>query len=259
MSELDFRVVVPARYASTRLPGKPLLPIAGRPMILHVLDRAREADASDVIVATDDARIAAVVSAAGGQAMLTSPDHASGTDRLAEVAARAGWPDDAIVVNLQGDEPCVPGRLARTLAESLACRVGTGLATLAAPIHTPRELFDPNVVKTVLDQTGLALTFSRAPLPWVRGAFEIGAVPTTLPAGVPFLRHVGLYAYRVATLRQLASAAAAAIEQAEALEQLRALWLGIRIHVTVLPEAPGHGVDTAADLARIEALLSLAQ
>lgn len=251
-----FRVVVPARYASTRLPGKPLLSIAGRPMIVHVLERALESGASEVVVATDDERIVEAVARVGGKAMLTSDQHVSGTDRLAEVAERSGWSDDQIVVNLQGDEPCVPGYLAQQLAEALAGHSEAGMATLATPIHEVREVFDPNVVKTVLDDAGLALHFSRAPLPWVRGLFEPGKQPEQLPTDVRFLRHLGLYAYRVSTLRRVAHAPVSALERAESLEQLRALSMGIRIHVTVIAQAPGHGVDTPEDLARVEALLS---
>jgi len=225
-------------------------------MITHVLDRARESGATEIIVATDDTRIATAVAEAGGQAMLTSDAHVSGTDRLAEVAERSGWGDDEIVVNVQGDEPCVPGSLARELARALSEHPEAGMATLATPIQSASELFDPNVVKTVLDDAGLALHFSRAPLPWVRGVFECGKVAAQLPPGIPFLRHLGLYAYRVSTLLRVARAPVGTLERAESLEQLRALALGIRIHVSVVPEAPGHGVDTAEDLARVEALLS---
>jgi 3-deoxy-manno-octulosonate cytidylyltransferase (CMP-KDO synthetase) len=246
-----FHVVIPARFGATRLPGKPLRPIAGRPMIAHVWDRAMASGAASVMVATDDDRIRVAVEAIGGRAVMTSPAHASGTDRIAEAAAAAGWPDDAIVVNLQGDEPMMPGAAVQAVAEALAATPAAGIATLATPIRDPASLFDPHVVKVVLDDAGLARWFSRAPMPWVRGAFDAGP-PEQLPAGVPFLRHLGLYAYRVGTLRALAAAPVATHERAESLEQLRALARGVAIVVRVLDRAPSHGVDSEADLARIE-------
>jgi 3-deoxy-manno-octulosonate cytidylyltransferase (CMP-KDO synthetase) len=248
-----FQVVIPARMASTRLPGKPLAPIAGRPMVVHVLERARQAGADGVVVATDDARVVEAVEAAGGRAALTSPDHPSGTDRIAEVAAREGWADDVVVVNLQGDEPAMPPAAVRAVAALLQTHPRAGIATLATPIRDVAELFEPSVVKVILDDAGLARTFSRAPIPWVRGAFDApGGRPATLPAGVPFLRHLGLYAYRVGVLRRVCAAPPAAWERAESLEQLRALALGVDIAVAVLDTAPGPGVDTAADLARVQ-------
>ena len=255
---LAFRVVIPARHASQRLPGKPLLPIAGRPMIEHVWRNAIESGAEEVLVATDDARIAAAVEGFGGRALMTSPDHASGTDRLAEVAQRLGWAGDDVVVNLQGDEPCVPGALLRQVAAALHARPAAGIATVATPITEARELFDANAVKVVLDDHGMASYFSRAPIPWVRGLFDgalAGDVPS-LPADVPFLRHLGIYGYRAATLGRVAAAPGRASERAEALEQLRALALGIRIHVSVIAQAPGPGVDTEADLAHVERVLA---
>jgi 3-deoxy-manno-octulosonate cytidylyltransferase (CMP-KDO synthetase) len=228
-------------------------------MVLHVLDRAREAGADEVVVACDDARIRDAVLADGGRAEMTSPEHASGTDRLAEVAARAGWPDDAIVVNLQGDEPRMPAAAIRACAAALAADPGAGIATLATPIDRPADLFDPNVVKVVLDDAGRALTFSRAPIPWARGVFEPGRVPDALPAEGRWLRHLGLYAYRVRDLRRVSAAAPALAERLESLEQLRALALGIAICVEILDQPPGHGVDTEADLARVEAQLQRAE
>lgn len=250
----DFRIVIPARYASTRLPAKALREIAGRALVLRVWDRAIASSASEVVVATDDTRIVAAVEASGGTAVMTSAEHASGTDRLAEVAALRGYADDAIVVNLQGDEPLVPPSLLEHLAEALASHPDADLATIATPIHDAEELYRTSIVKTVLDARGFALYFSRAPVPFVRDVFSLAAPPAALPEGVPFLRHLGLYAYRVRTLRKLAASPVAALEAAESLEQLRALHLGMRIHVTVVPEAPGHGVDTEADLARVAAL-----
>lgn len=244
----SFRVVIPARYASTRLPGKPLLEIGGKPLIQHVWERAREAGSEDVLVATDDAKIAQAVEAFGGKVVMTSPHHASGTDRLAEVARRLGFEDHEIVVNLQGDEPFLPGALLRQLAQALDAHPQCGIATLAAPIREARDVFNPNVVKVVTAQDGVALYFSRAPIPWQRGAYEFGTVPETLPVGPRPLRHIGLYAYRAGTLKQISEAPPSELEQAEALEQLRAMGMGIRIHVSVVDRAPAHGVDTAEDL-----------
>jgi 3-deoxy-manno-octulosonate cytidylyltransferase (CMP-KDO synthetase) len=187
---------------------------------------------------------------------MTSPTHASGTDRLAEVARRRGWSDDAVVVNLQGDEPRMPGEAIRRCVAALASAPDAGIATLAAPITSPEELFDPNAVKVVLDQAGRARTFSRAPIPWVRASFRPGEVPRALPGGVRFLRHLGLYAYRVAELLRVSAAPPDPYEVAESLEQLRAVAMGIPIAVAVLDRAPGPGVDTEADLARVEAELA---
>jgi 3-deoxy-manno-octulosonate cytidylyltransferase (CMP-KDO synthetase) len=253
---VSFRVVIPARFAATRLPGKPLRLLAGRPMVLHVLDRAREAGAAEVLVACDDERIRAAVEAAGGRAVMTAPELPSGTDRLAAVAAALGWPDDAVVVNLQGDEPLMPPSAIAACAAALIETPSAGIATLATPITTAADLFDPSVVKVVVDDAGLACLFSRAPLPWVRDAFQPGHIPAALPPGVPFLRHLGLYAYRVAVLGRLSAEPVRSLERAESLEQLRAIALGIPIAVRLVEPAPGHGVDTEADLARVEAALA---
>lgn len=245
-----FHVVVPARYGSSRLPAKALAEIAGKPLVVHVWEKAVASGAVETLVATDDARIAEVIERAGGIAMMTSPDHATGTDRLAEVARRRGWPDDAIVVNLQGDEPLVPVALPGLLAAALVASERAGIATCATPIREVRDVLAPQVVKVVLDRRGHAMYFSRAPIPFARDAFVRG-VPDVLPEGVPYLRHLGLYAYRAATLRTLADAPQVASERAESLEQLRALELGIGISVTILDEAPPPGVDTAEDLERV--------
>lgn len=251
--DLDFVVAIPARYASTRLPGKPLRLIAGEPMIVHVARRAMEAGAAEVVVATDDARIAQAVEPFGVQVCMTSPDHASGTDRLAECVAQRGWADDRIVVNLQGDEPLCPPEAIRTVAHALADS-GAAIATLATPIRDAAELFDPNAVKVVCDGAGNALYFSRAPIPWHRDAFA--ADRTAVPAGNAWLRHLGLYAYRIEALARFAAAPASGLERIESLEQLRALQMGWKIAVAVseLP-LPG-GVDTPEDLARVERLMS---
>lgn len=246
-----FRVLVPSRLASQRLPGKPLLPVAGRPLVLRVWDVAVRSEATEVLVATDDERIASVVRGAGGRVVLTSPEHATGTDRLAEVADLERYDDDDIVVNLQGDEPFVPPALLGTLARALAENPACGIATVATPIRTTEELFESSVVKTVLDASGRALYFSRAPIPFVRGRFDSTESRVEgLPQGVPFLRHLGLYAYRVRTLRVLRATAPSLAERAESLEQLRAMHVGIGIHVVVIDQSPERGVDTPDDLER---------
>lgn len=253
-TELSFRVAIPARYASTRLPGKPLRLLAGRPLIEHVHRQALASGALEVVIATDDSRIREVAEGFGAAVCMTSPGHPSGTDRLAEVAARLGWPDDAIVVNLQGDEPRMPPALVRQVAAGLEEHPDAGIATACARIREPAELFDPNAVKVVRDALGYALYFSRAPIPWHREAFGTdGGGLTALPAGTVWFRHIGLYAYRVAVLRRYPRLTSAMAEQAESLEQLRALWHGIRIHVAEAAETPPPGVDTEADLARVAA------
>ncbi len=252
----DFRIVIPARHASTRLPGKPLLDIVGKPMIQHVIERALASRAVEVVVATDDQRIVDACSGLGATAMLTAETHRSGTDRLAEVVERLGWRDDSIVVNLQGDEPCLPATLIDQVAANLARLGNVGMATLAVPIHDSRMLFDPHVVKVVTDAAGFALYFSRAPIPWQRDTF-LHDQPPELPASACCLRHIGLYAYRVALLRCFVSWTPAPLELAESLEQLRVLWHGERIHVGIATEEPGHGVDTADDLVQAAARLGI--
>ena len=255
MSTAHFRVVIPARFGSTRLPGKPLLPIAGRPMIEHVYRRAQESGANQVVVATDDARIVAAVQAFGGEAMMTSPEHVSGTDRLAEVAARLGWQEQDIVVNLQGDEPLMRGKHVAAMAQALDLHPEAGVSTMAAPIVDPRDLINPGTVKVVLDNRQFALYFSRAPIPWLRGEYQPGKVPERVPAGAPVLKHFGLYGYRVQALRALASAPVATLEAAESLEQLRALCMGMRIRVEVVDDNQSRGVDTQEDLTEVDALM----
>jgi 3-deoxy-manno-octulosonate cytidylyltransferase (CMP-KDO synthetase) len=248
---LDFRVAIPARYASTRLPGKPLRLLAGRPLIEHVYQRARASGAVEVVIATDDPRIRDVATGFGATVCMTSPDHLSGTDRLAEVAAQLGWPEDAIVVNVQGDEPHLPPALIQQVAAELATHPDAGIATVCARINDPDELFDPNIVKVTRDAQNYALYFSRAPIPWHREAFGKGREGLSgLPTGVAWFRHIGLYAYRVTVLTRYPHLTPAPAEQAESLEQLRALWHGIRIHVAEAIEIPPPGVDTEADLAR---------
>lgn len=248
---MTFRVVIPARFGAQRLPGKPLLPLAGRPMVEHVWHRAMESGAAEVVVATDDERIATAAHGFGAEVELTAPELASGTDRCAVVAARRGWDDDAIVVNLQGDEPLMPPALLRQVAELLARDASAGIATLCTPIAAPAELLDPNVVKVVFAEDGAALYFSRAPIPWDRDGASGGSQSSTRGAH----RHLGIYAYRVAALAQLTALPPCEIERIERLEQLRALWSGVRIRIDLAQRLPGPGVDTAADLARVEALL----
>lgn len=254
---MGFRIVIPARHASSRLPGKPLLDIAGKPMILRVLDRALEAGADEVWVATDHAEIAAVVEAAGGSVIVTSPDHPSGTDRLAEVAERLGWRDEDVVVNVQGDEPLIPPGLIIDAARALAEDAEAAIATACHPLVSAEEFFNPNVVKLVLDARGRALYFSRAPIPWARDAFA--ANRASLPADLPAYRHIGLYAYRAGFLKRYSSLAPSPLEQWEALEQLRAVAHGFPIRVMVLDHAPPAGVDTAEDLERVRRVFDLAE
>jgi 3-deoxy-manno-octulosonate cytidylyltransferase (CMP-KDO synthetase) len=257
----DFYVVVPARFASTRLPGKPLLLLAGKPLLQHAWERARESQAVRVLVATDDARIERVARDFGAEVVMTASEHPNGTCRLAEVVARLGLDPSTPVVNLQGDEPQVPGALIDRVAAALVAQPAAQLATLAAPITSAGELFNPNVVKVVLRADGHALYFSRAPIPWSRDAFaRLDASPAggerSLPPDTRYLRHIGLYAYRAGVLGQLAAAPPAACEEAESLEQLRALHMGLSIYVALSDHVPGHGVDTQEDLDRLEAALS---
>ena len=252
---LRFKVVIPARYASTRLPGKPLLAIAGKPMIAHVCERAQEAGAEEVIVATDDERIFQTVSALGIKAVMTRPDHQSGTERIAEVAGYCGWADNEIIVNLQGDEPLIPPAMIHQVALALAGQQQAGIATLAAKIIDSEEIFNPNAVKVVLNKAGYALYFSRAPIPWEREAFaNSGRTPS---GAVPYLRHIGLYAYTVDFLKRYCSWESSALESVEALEQLRILWHGEAILVKIVDQTPQAGVDTQEDLLRVERVLSL--
>ncbi len=251
---MEFVVVIPARYGSTRLPGKPLAEIGGRPMVVQVADRARASGAAEVIVATDHEGIAAAVTRHGHQALLTRADHASGTDRIAEVAAQRGYTDERIVVNVQGDEPLIEPGLIRDVAQQLAAHPDAAIATTGCPLTDAAQFLNPNIVKVVLDCNGYALYFSRAPIPFARDAFCDGI--TRIPAGLPAYRHIGIYAYRAAFLAGYAQLAPAPIEQFEALEQLRALWHGHRISVAITATAPHAGVDTAADLERVRALLA---
>ncbi|MBC3957477.1 MULTISPECIES: 3-deoxy-manno-octulosonate cytidylyltransferase [Pseudomonas] len=249
----DFTVVIPARYGSSRFPGKPLKVIAGKPMVQHVWEQARKSSAQRVVVATDDVRIVEACQAFGAEVLLTREDHNSGTDRLAEVAAQLGLAADAIVVNVQGDEPMIPPAVIDQVASNLAAHPEAGISTLAEPIDDVTALFNPNVVKVSSDINGLALTFSRAPLPWARDALAVNR--DVLPAGVPYRRHIGIYAYRAGFLHDFVSWGPCWLENTENLEQLRALWNGVRIHVADAVEAPPAGVDTPEDLERVKRLL----
>lgn len=246
---MDFKVVIPARYASVRLPGKPLLEIAGKPMIEHVYNRALQSDAGEVVIATDDGRIADAAKTFQAQVCMTSESHRSGSDRIAEVVDKLGWGKHTIVVNLQGDEPTMPAALVDQVAADMAAHEIAGVTTLSAPIRDKELLFDPHVVKVVTDINGYALYFSRAPIPWHRDEFVQQDRP--LPEHTGFARHIGLYAYRAGYLKQFVAWEHAPIERAESLEQLRVLWHGGKIHVSQASVEPGHGVDTLDDLKRI--------
>lgn len=251
---LRFKVVIPARYASTRLPGKPLLTIAGKPMIAHVCQRAMEADAEEIFVATDDERIFQTVCDLGIKAVMTRPDHQSGTERIAEVAQQCGWAGNEIIVNLQCDEPLIPPATIREVASALAGQQQAGIATLAARIIDVEEIFNPNSVKVVLNKAGYALYFSRAPIPWERDTF---AQSVRKPSGkLPYLRHVGMYAYTVDFLNRYWSWEASPLESVESLEQLRILWYGEAVFVKIVDKTPEAGVDTEEDLRRVEQVLS---
>jgi 3-deoxy-manno-octulosonate cytidylyltransferase (CMP-KDO synthetase) len=242
---LIFKVVIPARFASTRLPGKPLLDIGGKPMVIRVAEQAAQSGAQQIIIATDHQPIIAAAQEHGFHACMTRADHASGTDRIAEVAAQQSWADDTIVVNVQGDEPLIPPALIRAVAQHLHDHPDCAIATACHPIHDEASLRNPNIVKAVLDKSGNALYFSRAPIPYPRDAF---AQQQALPADLQVLRHIGIYAYRASFLHAYGQLAPAMIEQFEALEQLRALYHGYRIGVTVTQDAPPSGVDTEQDL-----------
>ncbi|MFP1722323.1 3-deoxy-manno-octulosonate cytidylyltransferase [Lonsdalea quercina] len=243
---MTFTVIIPARFASSRLPGKPLADINGKPMVIHVMERAQESGAERVIVATDHPDVEQVIRQAGGDVCLTSPDHNSGTERLAEVIERYRLPDDEIIVNIQGDEPMIPPVIVRQVAENLAGS-RAGMATLAVPIVGSEDVFNPNAVKVVRDAEGYALYFSRAPIPWDRERFG----QANENVGDHFLRHIGIYAYRAGFVRRYVSWAPSELEKIELLEQLRVLWYGEKIHVDVAKAIPSVGVDTPEDLARV--------
>jgi 3-deoxy-manno-octulosonate cytidylyltransferase (CMP-KDO synthetase) len=248
----EFYVVIPARYASTRLPGKPLLDIAGKPMVVWVAERAMNSGAKQVVVATDDLRIVDEVKRHGHQVLMTRVDHVSGTDRIAEVALAQQWPDDAIVVNVQGDEPLIEASLIVEVAMTLGNHAESVMATACHAIHSKADFLNPNVVKVVLDAQNNALYFSRAPIPYPRDAF---AANSDLPENMPIYRHIGIYAYRAKFLKQYANIQPSALEQIESLEQLRVLHHGYKISVAITKNAPAAGVDTQDDLDYVRSVM----
>lgn len=249
---MKFSVIIPARYASSRLPRKPLLEIAGKPMIQHVWSQAMQAGASRVIVATDHQEIADCVQAFGGEVCMTSEAHNSGTERLAEVIEKMQLDDEEIIVNVQGDEPLIPPIIIEQVARNLA-ENQVKMATLAVKLTEVEELFNPNVVKTLTDKNGMALYFSRSPIPYARGHFP--DVNDDFLLENSYLRHIGIYAYRAGFVKQYVAWQPTALEQLELLEQLRALWYGEKIHVALAYEAPAVGVDTFDDLQRVRQIL----
>lgn len=248
-----FKVVIPARFASTRLPGKPLLDIGGKPMVIRVAEQAAQSGTQQIIIATDHQPIIDAAQKHGFQACMTRPDHSSGTDRIAEVSAQQGWADDTIVVNVQGDEPLIPPSLISAVAQHLHDHPDCAIATACHPIHEETFMRNPNIVKVVLDKHGNALYFSRAPIPWPRDAY---AQNQPLPQNVTVLRHIGIYAYRAGFLRAYGQLAPSIIEQVESLEQLRALYHGYKIGVTKTNQAPPSGVDTEQDLQVVRRLFT---
>ncbi len=246
MQDKKFKIAIPARYQSTRLPGKPLLDIAGKPMIQWVYEKAMQCGADEVVVATDDVRIFETCEGFGANVCMTDPNHQSGTDRLAELARNCGWERGDIVVNLQGDEPLIPTSLLLQVAENLALNPDSAIATLCTPIHQRSEITDPHIVKVVKSNSGQALYFSRAPIPWDRdGKISDAEIPNH------YARHLGIYAYRVDFLLSYTSLQPSCLERYESLEQLRALSNGYNIHVDQAVDLPGMGVDTPDDLEKV--------
>lgn len=256
---MSYTVVIPARYASTRLPGKPLADIAGKPMIAHVYDRACESRASRVIIATDDPRIEAACRMFGAEVVMTSADHASGTDRLEAVARLMNFGPDERVVNVQGDEPLIPPELIDQVAANLEAHPDAAIATLCEPISDADQVFNPNVVKVVFDYRGMAHYFSRAPIPWARDAWQGENALKQMPEGVGYYRHIGIYGYRVSLLQSFVTWSPAPTEVTESLEQLRALYNGARIHVEEACRVPPSGVDTQQDLERLRQYMAAKQ
>ncbi|PMG90567.1 3-deoxy-manno-octulosonate cytidylyltransferase [Vibrio breoganii] len=248
---MSFTVIIPARYQSTRLPGKPLADICGKPMIEHVYRQAIQAGADQVIIATDDQRVADVAAEFGGTVCMTSPDHESGTERLAEVVGKMGIAPDHIVVNVQGDEPLIPPVVIAQVADNLAASTAP-MATLGVAIEDAEEAFNPNAVKVVTDNQGYALYFSRATIPWDRDQFA----DDKSQLNQPLMRHIGIYAYRAGFINKYINWAPSALEKIESLEQLRVLWYGEKIHVALAKQTPPPGVDTPEDLEAVRALLS---
>jgi len=250
---MSFTVVIPARYASTRLPGKPLQDIAGKPMVQHVFERAKQSDAKRVIVATDDQRILDAVDDFQGEAVLTSVDHESGTDRLEEVVSILGLDDNEIIINVQGDEPLIPPAVINQLAANISANVKCQMATLVEKIETLDDVFNPNIVKVAVKRSGYAAYFSRAPIPYSRDHWA--QENKQMPESISYLRHIGIYAYRVSLLKQFVKWQVSELEATERLEQLRALDNGVDIHVAEAIETIPAGVDTQTDLDHVRALL----
>ncbi len=250
---MAFNIIIPARYNSSRLPGKALVDIAGKPMVQHVYERAQESNADNVIIATDDSRIEAVARDFGADVCMTKSEHPSGTDRLAEVIEQRDVDGDAIIINVQGDEPCLPASLINQVANDLEQHPEADMATLYRQITDAEAIFDANAVKVVMDKNGYALYFSRAPIPWLRDHFN---TENDLPESLPHYRHIGLYGYRAHFLKGYSQLTPSALEKHESLEQLRALYNGKKIHMTAALIDPGHGVDTEADLLKVRDLLS---
>lgn len=253
---MGFSVIIPARFASSRFPGKPLALIQGKPMIQHVYERACESEAERVLVATDDNRIAEAAKGFGAEVCMTSPDHPSGTDRLQQVVNDLGYYADDIVVNVQGDEPMIPPRIINQVAHNLMAEPEASISTLSEPINDVASLLNPNVVKVVSDARGMALYFSRAPIPWPRNSFMESPEKQEMPTEFNWQRHIGIYAYRVKLLNDFVKWPPAPLEETECLEQLRAMWNGARIHVAAADEQPPAGVDTPEDLERLQKLLA---
>ncbi len=247
MTGEGFRVVIPTRFASTRFPGKALAELAGKPMIQHVYEQACASGATQVVIATDDRRIAAVAEGFGAEVAMTRENHESGTDRIAEVVQSRGWEDDSVVVNVQGDAPLIPGPSIDHVASLLSANATASLSTLCAPLDDPADVGDPNIVKVVFDEVGRALYFSRSPIPAIAHG---GRSPAR------FFWHIGIYAYRVSALKQLAQTPVCELERAEKLEQLRALYHGLEIRVGVATESPGPDINTPEDLAAAERFIS---
>ena len=251
---MSFTVIIPARYASSRLPGKPLADIHGKPMIIRVMEQAQKSSANRVIIATDHQQVFDIVKSYGGEVILTSDKHNSGTERLAEVINTYKFADNEVIVNVQGDEPLIPPIIIDQVAENLV-NYKTGMATLAVPINSIEEAFNTGAVKVVMDKDGYALYFSRATIPWERDRFaKLNDQGKIDEIGGFYLRHIGIYAYRAGFIRQYIQWKPSALEQIEMLEQLRVLWYGEKIHVAVAKEPPAIGVDTQEDLQKVRAL-----
>ena len=252
---MPYHIIIPARYASTRLPGKPLLPLADKPILQHVHEQACKSQAASVCIATDDDRIRTAAEMFGADVCMTSAEHTSGTERLAEVIDIKKFKEDDIIINLQGDEPFMPSQCLDQVASLLADKANCSMASLCEPISEPTDVFDPNIVKVVMDKNRYALYFSRAPIPWNRETFIEGE--TTRPlSGSEYYRHIGLYAYRAGFIKTYLTLEPGPLERLESLEQLRVLWHGYKIAMDAATQSPGPGIDTTEDLARAERFIA---